>query len=1113
MLNIITGRTGSGKTRYIRHLAAEIAEQTANKAVIIVPEQFSFETERAMLGLLGNAKINNVEILSFSRLAERLLKENGMLRRKCADDGIRAVLMSLAIEALEDKITVFSRYRRRPALISELLDFYREMKKCCISNEQLSEMAQKVKKTSFSERLNELSLIFSCYDAMMSQSFGDDCLYLDMLYELLSRLDFFSGKHVFIDAFSGFSAQEYNIIERIAADCDELYVTFCCDTEKNNGRYDLFYNSMTEIKKLKAVARRANIKIAPETVLHAKREYKSEPLNVLEDSIFDASNNSFEGACDCITVMSARSAADESTSVAAEIKRLVREEGYRYRDIAVIERTDGSYKNELASSFRKYGIDCYEDARQPVATQPLMVFMLSLFDILTDGFSAESVFRLLKTGLYGFSVEDIALLEDYCAVWNVRGSQWNREWTENPDGFGVEFTDSNRKKLVKINELRASIVAPVTALKGKITDVDGETVSREMFAFIRRVHVDENLKQLTQLLKANGESELAGEQGRIWQILCDILDGLYRSVGKSAVSVRRYRELFEIIVATKDIGEIPNGADEVIIGSADRIRASAPRAVFIVGANMGVFPKDSGGGVLLNNIERCELQENGADIVSNLEYNSVSEMFIAYRAVTLATEKLFISYSAVDSSAQALAPSQLVSEIMRIFPKCRIADCKDKLKKIESKSSAFSVLAEEIGENSVLATTIYKYFDDIKNGFSGEIAMIDKIRRTKYSVSDPALAEELFGKSMYISASKTEKFYKCPFEYFCEFGIRARPRREAEMDPAQTGTLVHYVLERLLREIPKEVLIKCADGQIREKTDEIIDEYVRERLSGYADKPQSFLRGIKLIKENSYQVALRIIDEFAHSRFVPADFELSINNDGEILPYTIDIGNGNTVKIIGSVDRADVYKTEDNTFVRVIDYKTGGKTFSLGEVFSGLNMQMLIYLFAIWQNGHEHYGNVVPAGILYFQAKNPKLGRSKLSRDAGSEKVSAELKKGLKMSGMVLNNIDVIDAMERDGAGVFIPASIDKNGNASGSVISLQSLSRLEKKVDGLIRDMAGALKNGEIDAYPTEHACRYCQYRAVCKREEDCERREIPKISFNDALNMLGDDDDEQMD
>ncbi len=1107
MLNIITGRTGSGKTLYIRQLAANIAEKESGRAILIVPEQFSFETEKAMLSLLGNRKINNIEILSFSRLCERLLSAYGKIGDKPADNGTRAVLMSLAIDSLQDKINMFSRYRKSPRLISDLLSFYAEMRRCCITNEQLSELSTKVKKQTFSNKLQELSLIFNCYEALLSQGFQDDCIYPDLLYDLLGEVNYFKNKVVFLDAFTLFDKQKCKILERIIGTAQETYVTFSCDINKNNDRYELFYNAQNEIKKLKSIANRQGIKIAPVTVLHPKKEYKAEPLNVLEEQLFNLSGEKYGGECSCISLMPRYTKADECDSVAAEIKRLAREEGYRYREIAVIERTEGAYKNELVSSFRKYGVDYFEDNRQPIVTQPLMVFVLALFDIIVDGLKTETVLRFLKTGLYGFSVEDIALIEDYALVWRITPSQWKNQWKENPRGFGEALNEQDEENLARLNSLRERIVGPILALKGRMTDTDGKTIAKELFAFLRNLGIDNNLKLFTEQLLENHENDLALEQGRIWRMLAEIIDSLYYATGDTSVSVARFKELFEILVSTKDLGEIPSGIDEVIIGNAERIRAFSPRAVFVMGANTGVFPKEFGGGVLLNDMERCELKENGAEITSNLEYNSVNEKFITYHALTLATDRLYVSYSAVDNDSTPLTPSEIVDEIKRIFPSCNVIN-EDKMALIESRRSAYSTYASEQKSPSELGVTLYEYFD--KNGTYSEKAMLKKIGKRNYQISSENVATELFGKSMYVSASRVERFYKCPFSYFCEYGIKAKPRREAQMDPAQTGTLIHYVLEVFLKENPKATLESVSKDTVCEKIAEIVDGYVNDRLGGYTDKNASFLRTMELLKDNAVKIAMQLLDEFSHSSFEPVDFELSINNDGAVAPYKIDLENGENVKIVGSVDRVDAYKTQENTFIRIIDYKTGGKDFKLDEVFSGINMQMLIYLFAIWQNGGELYPNVLPAGILYFQAKSPRIKKGDLTRYASESDAKTQMRKDVKMSGMVLNSVEVIDAMEHEGVGVFIPARLDKSGNPTGNVISLKSLELLRERVNGNIRNMALSLQQGKIDAFPVENGCKYCKFRDVCKREEDDSIREIEKFGFSDALERLAGDENE---
>ncbi len=1107
MLHIITGRTGSGKTRKVRSLVADIASVQPNKALLIVPEQFSFETERAMLMLLGNKNANNVEVLSFSRLAERILEKNGKLPEKCVDDATRAILMSIAVESLQDKTVTFRKYIKNPALISNLIAFRKELKKYKISPDSLKNVSGAVKRESFSLKLSELCDIFNCYDALVHKSFGDDTDFLDLLCTELETDNFFDGKIVAVDGFAGFSGQEYSVLEKILVRASEVYVTFCYDKDSRNGKYELFHNAYNEIKTLKDIAKRAGVKIASTENLEINEEYKNPELIFLEKNLFQNSADVYTLDASAISLMPCKNKKDECDLVASEIRRLTRIFGYRYRDIAVIERQEGTYKNELASSFRKYGINCFFDSRQPVSSQPLTVFLRTLFEIINEGFNTDNALSLVKTGLYGFTTEEIGMLEDYALMWNINGSAWKNEWKNNPKGFGEEENEETAKKLLEINSLRARIVAPILSLKNKITGTNGETISREVFSFLRNAGIDQNLKELATLLETNGDSELSLEQGTVWKMITEIFDTLNFAVGTQTVTVSRYAELFDILVSSKDIGVIPSGIDEVIVGSADRIRASAPKAVFVVGANEGVFPGVSSGGVLLSDRERTELIENEIGLISNLEYNSVSELYIAYHALTLSTEKLYVSYSSFDENSASLFPSEIVEAIKKMFPNCNIVE-NGVIDRIESEKSAFSALAGESVKASVLASSLYEYFKE--NSGEDKIQMIDKIRKTSFELTNRNIAQKLFGKDMYLTASRTEKYYHCPFQYFCEYGLSAKPRKTAEVDPAQTGTLVHFVLETILKQYPKEKFTSLSKDEAKSITDKLIDDYVEDLMSGADNKASSFLRTIDLIKDRTLKVVLRLIEEFRNCDFVPVDFELNIDRDGEIPAYELELSDGGKVRIRGKVDRVDSYKDGENNFIRVVDYKTGGKDFNLYEVLEGINMQMLIYLFAIWQNGKEKYGNIIPAGVLYFPAKAVKLTASNVDRYSETETVEKKEKSKYQMKGLVLNNINVINAMEHGGGGALIPSSIDKNGNATGSVISLDSLKKLKEKVDSEIKNMALSLHNGKIDAFPTDGACDYCDFKSVCKRESGAPIHEITNYKFDDVIQMLGGDDGE---
>ncbi|MCR4593880.1 MAG: PD-(D/E)XK nuclease family protein [Clostridiales bacterium] len=1112
MLHIIPGRTGSGKTRTVRKLIAENAKIKPGKSIILVPEQFTFETERAMLDLLGNEKINNVDVTSFTYLAEKLLKDNGKLPKKNIDDGVRSIIMSMAVETIGKDAPSFNRYTTNVSVIFDLVKFRNELKKCCISLDSLEDFADMDIEQVFNKKVDELVKIFKVYDAMVNENYGDDTDHLDILFDYLHESHYFKGKTVAIDAFSGFSKQEYRIVENIICDADDVYVTFCYDSKNSNGKYELFHNTKIEIDRLRNTAAVNGIKIDSQDTRIPDRKYKAEPLNFLEENLFSDSKDSFPDNADNIVLIPCQSKKDECDTVAAEIRRLVREDNYRYRDIAIIERDEGSYKNELLSSFRKYNINCFIDNRQPIDTQPVIVFLISLFRILIFGFRTEFVFQYIKTGLLGLSVEEIAELEDYTYMWNIRQSQWTSEWKENPYGFSDRdsMADEAAYKLGRINKLRRDIVIPIVRLKEKLKDKNGQEITAELFDFLKKQKIGANLKNIAEDLEKFGNEELSIEQGTIWKIVIDILDSLYYAIGEKQISLRRYCELFTMLISTRDVGMIPNAVDEVMLGSADRIRASAPRAVFIVGSNMGVFPNYSFGGLIFNDKERCKLINEGISLVNNMEYNCVNEMFIAYHALTLATDRLYMSYSLISNNSEKLYPSELIVRIEQLFPQCRRITEKDSLSLIESEASAFSAMAKESVNGKELYASLYDYFSN--NGNRNYSEMIDKVRNRKYRIADASVARELFGRNMRISASKVEKYYECPFGYFCEYGLRAKPRKQARIDPALAGTILHHAMETVLRTNSKDSLVSLDEKAVKTLSDEIIDRYICEQMGGYEEKPQSFIRRIKLIKKTAFNVLLRLIYEFANCDFVPVDFELEIGKDVEM--YKIPLDDGESICIKGKIDRVDKLVKDGKTYIRIVDYKSTGKKFELGKVFEGINMQMLIYLFALWENGKDKYDNIVPAGILYYPAVNPNGLVN--NRNMTAEELRNSKKKSFQMKGMVINDPEIIEAMDHIGNRTLIEASI-KDGLAVGNVISIENLMRLKDRVDDILRQMVNKLYDGDVDANPlvtvSSFPCDFCDYHDVCKHEESDEIKEVKVLGFDEAIDELEAETNEKLD
>jgi len=427
-------------------------------------------------------------------------------------------------------------------------------------------------------------------------------------------------------------------------------------------------------------------------------------------------------------------------------------------------------------------------------------------------------------------------------------------------------------------------------------------------------------------------------------------------------------------------------------------------------------------------------------------------------------------------------------------------ECLNEADLIEGVRPAFELACLKSRESGELYYTLKAYFNR-REEYADKLSALERVRNgNTFRIKDREISEKLFGENMHLSASKAEKYYQCPFQYFCKFGLKAKPRNIAEFNPIQKGTAIHFVLETVLSSYSIDDL-NCFDENTKKKMiKDILDIYLNEKLGG-SDKPKRFdyLYSRLVIELN--EVLSRMLAEFSVSSFRPVDFELKIDKDGKIQPYEIDLGDGKMLKIEGSVDRVDKMELDGKSYIRIIDYKTSGKDFNLSEVLSGLNMQMLIYLFSIWQNGSSYYGEIVPSGVLYSSANAPVAKLNK--REVTDEEIFNEKLRMSKMKGMILNDSVVITGMDSSGAGVFIPASI-KNGSIKGNVISLEQLGRLKTKVDNLLKEMVLSLKSGCIQAVPVSKSCDYCDYKSVCGWENGMAVREIPSYKYEECLSIL---------
>ena len=1108
MVTLLTGVNGRRKKEYIYESLSALIDG-GERVYLIVPEQASFDRDREFLFRYGERKGNRLKVTSFTHLCADVLENEGLRVKPQADDAARSVLMSLAVEDASDSLEVYARYAGRSALIAELLNEYAEIRQAGLGAEDLRRVSSVLPDGSLRRKTGELSRIFSAFEARAAGRFSEQEDDIRVVTEFLKENRLFDHAVLYFDDFRGFTGVQLLLLEQLFAQAKETVVSVTAPFLTDTGE-TAFAHARRTARALRMAAGRKNVACREK---NTDGDPEEGPLRVLRESLFSYEPDCYEAPTDRVMLAVGADKYEECELAALEIRRLIAKEGYRCREIAVYERGN-SYAAPMTAALKKYNIPVFTDKRVPLGDYPPVRAVLGAVKIAAFGFASEDVFSLLKTDIVGVTPEDCALLENYVYLWQKDGGEWTRDFTDHPEGFGEEMTEEDKAALARINELREAVVAPLLRLRRRITGADGTSCCKAVFRYLSEVDAAGHFCDYAAYLNDHGGEAEAVRCAAVWEQLMQSLDALNAAIGDRQISPRRFLELLKIILSSGDVGRIPAGTDEIVIGTAGRTRFAGPRAVFVLGANEGVFPAPSETGGMFSAKERRELCDNSFLLENLPEEVYMEERCIVYQALTCADERVWVSYAAGSISGAALQPSELVAEIKKLFPHCRrmTAGKLTMEERAASPDAAFELYANRYGEKDAFTASLRRYLE----GHPEESGRLDALRRAvekaPASFDDPALAEQLFGKNMYLSASKAEVYHKCPFMYFCRYGMGVQKRRPAGLDARINGLLVHHVMEQILLKYKNAELAEKTPEELRAETDALTEAYIEKYMGGRASMSRTLNRSLDRVEDQIFDILSRMVLEFGSSSFETRDVELQIGGDGEIAPYRIAVPDGGTVTIGGFVDRVDVMDCEGKAYLRVIDYKTGGKNFRLSDIFDGLNMQMLIYLMCLWDNGGERYGDVVPAGVLYVPAKS---GGDKLPRNASPEEILKQKLKNGRMNGILLESETVLRGMESAAEGRYLTASIDKNGKLKGTFLSLNGFAKLHRKIDEVLSETAMRLHKGEIAALPIldgdySHTCDYCDYNDVCLREEEDPCRTLLGLSHAEAVELLKEDRDD---
>lgn len=1094
MLKLVFGRSGYGKTEYVfNEIEAKVASGE-NNIILITPEQFSFAAERRLLTDLKEDGISAVNNSSFTRLSNEIKREFGGENLPLLTKGSKIVLMVQAIENVKECLNLFNKKLDSLSFVSAMIKINDEMKSCNLTASEIQKLCSGIDNDILFRKMQDIALIMNSYEKLLENRYLDSADELTRLYDKINGKNYFGDKLVYIDGFNGFVAQEYKLLELIISEAKGAVITLCTDSYEYSDSFNLFSYVNNSAKIIKKIADKANVEV--QTIcLNKNYRAKNSDIAVLEKGLFGDYGESENLENNAVKIYASKSISDECSEAARQIKGLLRE-GYKASEITVITRDLNKYRDELGYAFRKYEIPYFNDERQPIKNQPLVVFIEYLFRCINNSFRSDDIISLAKTGLTDLSFEKINELENYIYLWNINGMKWTKPFENSTKGFVSEIGKSDQLLLDSINATREKLISPIVKFKNAVKSADAQKICKQIYYTLLNFHSDEKIKQAAVDLNKSGKFVLASQQGAVWDLVMDILSKLPIVLGDDIISLKQFAKLFSLVISTEDLGILPGGIDNVQIGQADRIRTDNPKAVFILGANEGEFPQSVSGGGLLSENDRRILLDNDFKLYSYGEILNLQERYFAYMACAAPSEKLFVSY--LGNTGKEVSPSEIITGIKSVFADIKEYSFNDinDIDLIETRTNAFELMSERYFYNTEFYSSLKKYFEKDYR-FSAIKALAEN---KKSEITDKSLSTALFGENMYISASRIEDFYNCSFRYFCKFGLGARPRNKAEINPMQRGTLIHYVLEMILSEYGSKALSSMSNIEIKMAVDKYVDEFFKIEMGNASDLSVRFKYNFQRLSKLIYGVVVHLAEEFKECDFEAKAFELDIDRDGSVKPEVLTLDDGGTIQIRGSIDRVDTYEKDGSRYVRVVDYKSGNKQFNLSDIMFGLNLQMFVYLFSLCNDKSSRY-NGIPAGVLYMHSARNVFSFN--SNNEAKNNINSEESSSFKMKGIVLSDYDgeIAIAMEHDLKGQFIPVKMKKSGELTGKLASLEELGLIHKKVNSLVSQMGLELHLGLIAQNPVKNknhknTCDYCDYKDVCANVKNIEEREIPDLT-----------------
>ena len=1110
-LQFIFGNSGSGKShRLYKSIIEDSVRHPEKNYLVLVPEQFTMQTQKDLCLMHPRGGIMNIDVLSFGRLAHRVFEEVGRDNLPVLDDEGKKLVLRKIAGNFEEELTVLKGNLKKQGYISEVKSVISEFTQYGVDTERIDAFMESLNPDSYLYyKLKDIRRLYEEFENYLSEKYITKEEMLDVLSDVVPQSEILKDSVVAMDGFTGFTPVQDRLLGELLKVCDRVMVTVEMDERENpfvyRHPYQLFALSKQMVTSLVKIAREAGIETEDPVYLYEKPPYRfrdNPALAFLESELFRYSGRQFRSeqlsVLPCmegpISLHEARNPRGEAQFAAETIRYLVREKGYRYRDIAVIASDMNAYADALERACGMFDIPIFMDHKKSILLNSFVEYVRSLLAMAEQNFTYESVFRHLRTGLCGFTDEEIDRMENYCLALGIKGyKKWQQAWARRTPGMGEE-------ELQRLNHLRVRLVEKTSGLM-VILKQRRKTVRDVTFAvyeYIAGEKLQEQLAAMEQKFQQAGELALAKEYAQVYRIVVELFDKFVELLGDEYISLKEYCDLLDAGLEEAKVGVIPPSLDQVVIGDVERTRIKNIKALFFVGANDVLLPGSTRTGGLLSERDREQFRQEEISLSPGPKEKLYSQKFYLYMNLTKPADRLFISWSKVSGDGKTMRPAYLVQDIRRLFPELRPVDEEKRTlaeREVTRKTGILQV-AEGLRER---ARGVDEEWKELYTWFSGDEKsredMSHILKAAFLRKGSPALgaerAEALYSDRERVSVTRLEQFASCAYAHFLSYGLRLSDREEYGFEALDFGNIAHQSLERFSRKADREKLSWVQ--MTPEKREELIDESVEESVIDYGNtvlfstsRNEYMIGRIKRLIGRSVWALTRQLEK---GDFVPSGYELKFGS--------------------GKIDRIDICEEDNCVYVKVTDYKTGMKSFDITALYHGLQMQLPVYLNAAVQvEGRAHPGKeIVPAGVFYYRIQDPVV-----PAEDSDEAVEKSILKELKLDGPINGDEAVVSHLERglSGASVLFPMGRNKDGSLSKSsrALSQENFEIVLKYTKEKESSLKEAMYAGEVQAAPYEMGestgCDYCAYRDICGfdfRLAGCAYRRLEKLTTEEAV------------